>query len=431
MSSQHEFTRRQFMINAARSYLGVSVVPMLGASLASSAIAQTTRHSGGKAQSVIFLNMAGGMSHIDTFDTKPSAKEQQGPTKTIGTNVDGLTISSYLPKTAKIMDKLCVINSMTSTQGAHPQGQYMMHKSYAQRGTIVHPSMGSWVLKLGGRLNKSIPGYISISTNHSSSSGGFFGATYSGVPIGVPSRGLQNVKRHGTVSSESFDARLSLAAKLNAEFHAQYGQEQVKSYDGLYDEAAKLMKSKDLKAFDIRSEKENIRNGYGRNNFGQGCLLARRLVQHQVRYVEVTLGGWDTHYDNFKRTESKTKILDQAYSMLIADLERNGLLDTTLVVLNTEFGRSPDIEEKHSMGRDHHPAAFSCVLAGGGIKQGHRYGKTDRAARRVRENPVTHQNINATIGYALGLDLNQVMKSESKRPFWMADKAKPITDIFA
>jgi len=350
MSSQHEFTRRQFMVNAARSYLGVSLAPMLGASLAGNAIAQTTNKSGGKAKSVIFLNMAGGMSHIDTFDTKPAAKKYQGPTQTIGTNVDGLTISGYLPKTAKIMDKICVINSMSSTQGAHPQGQYMMHKSYAQRGTIVHPSMGSWVLKLGGRLNESIPGFVAISTNHTLSSGGFFGSTYSGVPIGIPDQGLQNVKRHGEVNSESFDARLSLAAKLNKEFHARYGQEQVKAYEGLYDEAAKLMKSKDLKAFDLRLEKSNIRDGYGRNNFGQGCLLARRLVQHQVRYVEVTLGGWDSHYDNFKKTEDSAHILDQAYSMLIADLERNGLLDTTLVVLSTEFGRSPDIEEKHSMG---------------------------------------------------------------------------------
>ena len=425
-----ETTRRQFLVNAARSYLGVSVAPMLGATLASPAMAQPAG-SRATAKSVIFLNMAGGMSHIDTFDTKPSSKDTQGPTESIGTNVDGIQVSSHLPKTAAIMDKLCVISSMTSTQGAHPQGQYMMHKSYAPRGTIVHPSMGSWVLKLGGRLNESIPGYVSVRTNSGVSSGGFLGATYSGVPIGVPDAGLQDVRRHGSVSEESFDSRLRLASKLNAEFHSQYNQKQVEAYDGLYEEAVKLMKSDDLKAFDIRQEPAKIRDGYGRNHFGQGCLLARRLVQHQVRYVEVTLGGWDSHYDNFSTVENRCKTLDQAYAALIQDLEANGLLNDVLVVLSTEFGRSPDIVEQHSMGRDHHPAAFSCVMAGGGIKAGMRYGETDKNGRRVRKNPVTHQNVNATIGHALGLDINQVVYSPSKRPFWMADKADPIKEIFA
>lgn len=431
MSPQNEITRRQFMVNAARNYLGVSLAPMLGASLAGTGFAQSTRGGKGTAKSVIFLNMNGGMSHIDTFDTKPKAKEQQGPTESIGTKVDGIQVSQYLPKTAEIMDKLCVINSMTSTQGAHQQGQYLMHKSYSPRGTIVHPSMGSWVLKLGNRLNDSIPGYVAVQTNPSLASGGFLGATYSGVPIGVPSEGLKNVDRHRNVSEESFDARLSLAAKLNREFHAKYNQEQVTAYEGLYEEAVRLMKSEDLKAFDLNEEKKSLRDGYGRNGFGQGCLLARRLVEHGVRYVEVTLNGWDTHYDNFTTVEKSARTLDRAYAMLISDLARNGLLESTLVVLSTEFGRSPDIVEEHSMGRDHHPAAFSCVLAGGGIKEGMRYGKTDRAARRVREKPVTHQNINATIGYALGLDTSIKVMSPSRRPFWMADKADPIKEIFA
>ena len=424
-----ELSRRQFMVNAARSYLGVSVAPMLGASLATQVSAQNIR-PGAKAKSVIFLNMAGGMSHIDTFDVKPKSKSIQGPTEVVDTNVPGIQIAKNLEKTGQVMDKLCVINSMTSTQGAHEQGQYQLHKNYAPRGTIVHPSLGSWVLKLGGRINESIPGYVAVRSNAGSVSGGFFGANYSAVPIGQATEGLKNSLRHGSVSEADFDARLSLASKLNAEFHSQYNQKQVKAYDGLYQEAVKLMKSEDLKAFDITQEPSEVKAAYGEGQFNQGCLLARRLVQHGVRFVEVTLEGWDTHYDNFNEVRNRCQILDQAYATLIQDLEKNGLLDSTVVALGTEFGRTPEIKEDHNMGRDHHPQAFTCVLAGGGIKGGQLYGSTDRRGKKVAEKPVTHQNFSATIGHALGLDLNKTVYSPSKRPFWIADKAEPISEIF-
>lgn len=430
-----ELSRRQFMINAARSYLGVTVAPMLGAGITSSALG--ARESSGRssmAESVIFLNMSGGMSHLDTFDLKPRNKEVQGPVEAISTSGD-FQISKFLPKTAEVGDKMCVINSMTSNQGAHEQGQYMLHRSYSPRGTIVHPAIGAWVVRMKGRKNLTLPGFVSVGGSPSNASSGFFGAEYAGVPLGRADEGLKNSTLANSVSEEDFKKRLAIADALNKTFHEQYKTPDVKAYDSLYDEAMKLMESEDLKAFDIKNEPSEMRDKYGQNGFGQGCLLARRLVESGVRFVEVNLGGWDTHYDNFTAVESRAATLDQGYATLIKDLESRGLLESTLVVIGTEFGRSPGIVSEHQNGRDHHPACFSCVLAGGGVKGGVKYGESDKSASKIKENPVTLQDFNATIAYSLGIDHSQIITSPSGRPFRMAgadaDQGKPLTGIFA
>ncbi|MDQ8189043.1 DUF1501 domain-containing protein [Roseibacillus persicicus] len=428
-----ELGRRQFMINAARSYLGVTVAPMLGATLATPAFAQSVKGGRKAAEHVIFLNMAGGMSHLDTFDLKPG-RDVQGPVEGISTAGD-FQLSQYLPKTAEVADKMCVINSMTSTQGAHEQGQYMLHSSYSQRGTITHPSIGSWVVRLKGRKNETLPGFVSVGGNPKNASSGFMGAEFAGVPLGRANEGLKDSKRAHSVSAEDFDKRLAIADALNKKFHEKYNVPQVKAYESLYDEAVKLMNSADLKAFDINQEPGNTRAKYGTDNFGQGCLLARRLVESGVRFVEVTLGGWDTHYDNFTAVEARAAVLDRGYSALMKDLEAKGLLDSTIVVIATEFGRSPNIVAEHNSGRDHHPACFSAVISGGGVQGGVKYGKSDKNGNRPDENPVTLQDLNATIGYALGLDHSQVIYSPSGRPFRLggADKdlGTPITSIFS
>lgn len=432
LNKADELGRRQFMVNAARTYLGVTVAPMLGASLATPAFGQSS--GGGKkhAEHVIFLNMAGGMSHLDTFDLKPG-KDVQGPVEAISTKGD-FQLSQYLPKTADVADKMCVINSMTSTQGAHEQGQYMLHSSYSQRGTITHPSIGSWVVRLKGRKNDTLPGFVSVGGNPKNASSGFMGAEFTGVPLGRANEGLKDSKRAHTVSEGDFNQRLAIADALNKKFHEKYNVPQVKAYESLYDEAVKLMNSSDLKAFDINQESGAVRSKYGNDNFGQGCLLARRLVEAGVRFVEVTLGGWDTHYDNFTAVEARASVLDQGYSALMKDLEAKGLLENTIVVIATEFGRSPNIVAEHNSGRDHHPACFSCVIAGGGVQGGVKYGKSDKNGNRPDEKPVTLQDLNATIGYALGLDHSQVIYSPSGRPFRMggADDVlgSPITSIF-
>jgi uncharacterized protein (DUF1501 family) len=222
---------------------------------------------------------------------------------------------------------------------------------------------------------------------------------------------------------------------LNKKFHETYKSQDVKSYDSLYDEAVNLMKSEDLKAFDIKLEPSSTRSKYGKDSFGQGCLLARRLVEVGVRFVEVGLGGWDTHYDNFTSVEARAAVLDKGFSTLVQDLEAKGLLETTLVVIGTEFGRTPNIVTEHDNGRDHHPACFSTVMAGAGIKGGTTYGKSDREARRPDTDGVSVQDFNATIGYALGIDSQKILHSPSGRPFRMAgaekDIGNPIKSIFS
>jgi uncharacterized protein (DUF1501 family) len=188
------------------------------------------------------------------------------------------------------------------------------------------------------------------------------------------------------------------------------------------------MSSKDLEAFDLAKEPEELRSAYGMDAFGQGCLLARRLVEHKVRYVEVQLGGWDTHNENFEAMEKKLPTLDSALGTLLEDLQNKGLLQETLVVLCTEFGRTPEIKTERE-GRDHYPKVFSGLLAGGGIKGGRTYGKSDKEGREVAEKPVAVPDFNATIGHALGLPLGHVMHSPSGRPFKVADKGQPILDL--
>lgn len=317
----------------------------------------------------------------------------------------------------------------------HEQGQYTLHSSYDPRGTITHPAMGAWVVRMKGRQNKTLPGFVSVGGSAANATGGFMGAEFSAVPLGRADEGLKNSERAGTVGENDFHARLAIADKLNQKFHERFKIPQVKAYESLYEEAVKLMKSEDLKAFDISLEDYENRERYGNNGFGQGCVLAKRLVSAGVRFVEVTLGGWDTHYDNFTAVEARANVLDQGYTALLKDLEANGLLDKTLVVIGTEFGRSPEIVTHHNNGRDHHPACFSCVLAGGGVQGGRTYGKSDPKGIRPKEDPVTMQDLNSTIGYALGIDSSKILHSPSGRPFRMggadAQLGSPITSIFA
>ena len=427
-----EMTRRHFMNMAARSMLGVRVLPYLGgmASLLSRADGASTG-PGATASSVIYLFMSGGMSHLDTFDPKPGRDEFMGPTVPLASKADGVLVTEYLPETAKVMDKVCVINSMTSQQGAHEHGQYILHTSYAKRGTIHHPSLGSWVIKLGGKQKQEIPGFVAIDTPAELSGGGFLGPTFGAAPVGEPAKGLPDSHRVANLSDKDFTRRLEIADRMNESFHERFPHRDVAAYRMLYKEAVDLMTSEDLKAFAIQEEPSSSQELYGDTRFAQGCLLARRLVEHGVRFVEVSLGGWDTHYDNFTGVEARCRDFDQAYAALITDLASRGLLEKTLVVVGTEFGRSPEIDSDNRSGRGHHPAAFSCLLAGGGVKGGFKYGETDGRGKAVRDKPVEIMDFNATIAHALGLKLDEIVKSPSGRPFTLADKGKPVLDVFA
>ena len=420
-------TRRTFVTGAAQSLLGLGAMPWLG-SLAQAAASNGSRPRSGTAEAVIYIYLSGGMSHLDTFDTKPGT-ETQGPVESIKTNADGVRISEYFPTLANHMEKVCVINSMNSTQGAHEQGRYYMHTSYQARGTIRHPDMGAWAALHLGKANPSLPANVKIGNR--SPGNGFLEANYGAVPIGSPTDGLQYSTLPKSVGDDQFQRRKERLKKMNRSFTEKYDTRATRANAEMYDEAVRLMKSKDLEAFDLSFEKPAVRDAYGRNGFGQGCLLARRLVENGVRFIEVGNGGWDTHSDNFERVAEKSAGLDQTLAALLDDLSSRGLLDSTLVVLATEFGRTPTIQTNRNNGRNHYPQAFSCLLAGGGIKGGMRYGKTDDEGREVIENQVSVPSFNATIAHALGIDLEKKTMSPTLRPFTVADKGKPILDLFA
>jgi hypothetical protein len=422
--SMDGLSRRAFVSHAAHAFLGLGLMP-LGQLLAAPARSSSRGEKNTGVKNVIYLYMGGGMSHMDTFDPKPGT-DNAGPVEAIATSADGVRISQYLPNLAGQMDKVAVINSLTSNQGAHSQANYLMHTSYVTRGTIKHPGLGAWMLKLQGAANDTIPGYVAVG-GMPAGGNGFLEAKYSPLVVGNPEAGLQNSKRPEGLSDDQFVHRLKLAERLDRNFRKRYNQKAVRAYDQMYDDALTLMKSKDIRAFDIKREKTRTREMYGMNSFGQGCLLARRLVENNVRYVEVSLGGWDTHIENFNAVEQRCNTLDKALAGLLKDLSDRGLLDTTVVVLATEFGRTPRINQNN--GRDHYPRAFSGLLAGGGIKAGQVWGKTNETGEQVAENPVNIPDFNATIAKAVGLPLDKIIYSPSKRPFTVAHKGKPVDQL--
>ena len=423
-----DLTRRDFVRSAALALLGLSCAPALMGFQAADASATVTispRKPTGK--NVIYLYMSGGMSHIDTFDTKPGVKEQ-GPVQTIDTVADGVRIAEYFPLLAKQMNHVALIRSMSSNQGAHEQGNYFMHTSYNLRGTIRHPAIGSWLLNYSGRTNPTIPGNVIIGGGSNYPANGFLEPKYAPVMLGRATDGLKYSRRAPNVNDHEFNQRYAALQRFNKDFSARVPDSDVHAYQDVYDEAISLMKSSDLAAFSLADEPQKVRDAYGNAPFGQGCLLARRLVEHGVRYIEVELGGWDTHTDNFDRLDDLTAVLDRGMATLLQDLDQRGLLDETVVVLCSEFGRSPEITD--TQGRNHYPRAFSTLLAGGGIKGGQVYGATDATASLVTENEVTIPDFNATIGYALGLPLATVVHSPSGRPFTMADHGQPLMALF-
>ena len=424
------FSRRTFVSGAAKSFLGVSAMSVLGGKAfgvpgqeASKVKQVATAHN------VIYLYMTGGMSHLDTFDPKPENKDVMGLTKTIKTNVDGIQLSENLPLVARQMDKVALIRSMFSTQGAHEQGQYYQHTSYTLRSSIRHPSMGAWLEKFQGRGNPTLPGSVMIGNDSRHPGAGFFESRFAPLMINDPEAGINNVKTNQWFTEERFHDRLSIAKQLDKQFAETYNVKNVRAYADMYDDALKMMKSEELKAFDLSNEPDALRARYGNDRFGQGCLLARRLVEHGVRFVEVSFGNWDTHNANFTRVPELCDELDSALSTLLQDLSSRGMLDNTLVVLATEFGRTPEVNAND--GRDHHATGFTTLLAGGGVRGGQVYGATDEGGKKAIDKPTSIPDFNATIAYALGLPLDQVLYSPSKRPFTVTDKGKPITEVFA
>ena len=413
-------TRRDLLRAGATTGLGLVVSRWLEAS----ALADDAAPKG-KAKSVILLYMNGGPSHLDTWD--PKTGKVAGPNKAIKTSAPGVVISEHLPLLAAKANKLAIVRGMTSKEGNHQRAQFLLRTGYSPNPTVQHPTLAAWVNKKLGEPPSGLPG--SVSLGGPSLGAGFFGVQYGPFVVQTPGQLPQNVAYGPGVDDARFEARRGLLDRLEAGFAAQTGDAKIEGRRALYGKAERLMHATALKAFDASEEPEAVRTAFGDTPFGRGCLTASRLVASGVRFVEVTLDGWDTHQDVFGRTKKLMGTLDPAMSALLDDLQRRGLADSTLVVWVGDFGRTPNLNGNE--GRDHFPNAWSAVLAGAGIRGGIVHGETDAQGAKVVKDAVTVPNLLATIATALGLDPADVAQSPAGRPISLTDGGAPVRAILA
>jgi hypothetical protein len=406
----------------------------------------------GRKRACILLWMNGGPAQTDTFDMKPGHKNG-GPYKPIATSAPGLEICEHLPKVAKWGHRMAILRSMSTKEGDHQRATYYLRTGYLPLGAIQYPAFGATLSKELGRDDSALPNFVSIAASTflspSAYSSGFLGPQYAPLMIGNTGFGfggtrnyrealkVQDLAKSAGVSQEQAAARLDLVRERQHQFVAEHPGSTAAGHRAAYDRAVRLMQTDAARAFELDEEKDELREAYGKNLFGQGCLLARRLVERGVPFVEVTLSaaagaqaGWDTHERNFDQVKNLCAVLDPAWSTLMNDLKERGLLDTTTIVWMGEFGRTPIINGQR--GRDHFPNAWSTVLAGGGIKGGTVYGRTSPDGMTVAENPVSVPNFIATVCKALGVDPTRQNMSNVGRPIRLADAgAKPIEEVLA
>jgi hypothetical protein len=404
-------------------------------------------------RSCILLWMAGGPSQLDTLDPKPG-HANGGPIKAIETSVPGLSLGQHLPGLARQMGDVALIRSMSTKEGDHGRATFHLRTGYMPTGPIRYPSLGSLVAKESEGPDDELPRFVSIGPvrtfNAAAFGPGFLGPHY--APLIVGERAIRPAGANGRDASprvEDLDAppgvdrpraddRLALLEGMESDFLAQHSGLSTESHRSAYRRAVRMVRSEASKAFDLDEEPASLRDAYGRNEFGQGCLLARRLVERGVPFVEVTLSrataagglGWDSHQRNFEAVQQLCGVLDPAWSTLIEDLRSRGRLDSTLIVWMGEFGRTPKINPNG--GRDHFPAAWSTALAGGGIKGGQALGRTSADGMTVEDRPVSVPDFMATICTALGIDPRKQNVSDIGRPIRIADPAaNPIREVLA
>jgi uncharacterized protein (DUF1501 family) len=440
------FSRRDWLKLTAAGVVGCSLSGWLGR-LAAAAAGDPQRK-----RSCILLWMNGGPSQMDTFDLKPGTANG-GPYKEIDTAVPGIKISEHLPKIATHTDQMAIIRSMSTKEADHGRATFQMHTGRPPSGAVQYPSLGSLVAKELERDDAALPGFVSIAPfrifSPAAHSPGFLGPQYAPLVVGENANvfgqqpnpngvddalKVQDLDLAAGVDAKRAAARVQLLDDMEDDFLAERSGPTSLSHRAAYQRAVTMMRSAAAKAFDLGDEPARLRNQYGRNLFGQGCLLARRLVEQGVPFIEVTLAniagtpGWDTHAQNFDGVKRLSDVLDPAWSTLMEDLKDRGLLETTLIVWMGEFGRTPKING--AQGRDHWANSWSTVLAGGGVKGGQVVGKTSDDGIEVVDRPVSTPDLLATVALALGLDPRKQNMSNVGRPIRFAEPdAKPIKEV--
>lgn len=380
-----------------------------------------------RAMSVINIFLSGGLSQYDSFNMEVDPAVR-GNSQVLSSNVTDMRVSHFFPTLAKHMDKLLVINSMKSNQGAHPAGIYKMMTSYDPRSSVTHPELGAWVSKSLTTPQDSLPNFISIGKG-SAGTAGFFPGQWAALPVRNSRDGIDFVNRNASVQADQFQHRLGILDTLNQDFESQYSSKDTRAYVDTYQGSLKFMNSNDIDAFKLENESEKITRLYENEEFSRSCMLAGRLAERGVRYIKVVLGGWDYHDNIYGKFPANANKLDKGLASLLTHLSVKGLLETTLVVVSTEFGRKPAVNPNN--GRDHHPDGFTCLMAGAGVKAGQIYGTTTSDGQAAADKVLDVSDFNATIAWRLGIDLSHEEKSSSGRPFKLANEGEARKELFA
>ncbi|OAI55164.1 hypothetical protein AYO44_00165 [Planctomycetaceae bacterium SCGC AG-212-F19] len=405
--------RRDFLKLAAAGALGASQsmwFDVLASRAASAA------KDGVKTKSAILLWMAGGPAQSHTWDVKDGNSYSQ-----IATAASGVKISEHLPSVAKEMKDMAIIRSMSTGDGNHQSGNYLMHTGFriGSGGGLVHPSLGAMVAYKLGKDEDELPNFVSVGGTRGP---GHLGPKYAPLQVSANSKGLPDIRAAG--SQSEVDANASLITELNDSFLKDYQAPAINAQKTTLQRAVALMKSNKTKAFNTDEEPASARDAYGKSGFGAGCLLARRLIEGGVKFVEVSLGGWDTHQDADGKVKNLSGSLDPAFAQLMKDLRERGLLDSTLIIWMGEFGRGP------GNGSNHYARCWSSVLAGGGIKGGQVIGNSGAKGANPEDHPVAAGDFFATICKIVGIDYTKSWITRGSRPMDMVAKgAKPVNQL--
>lgn len=425
-------SRREFLYVGLVGGLGLSLGNFFKLRAEEAAAAQPLV---AKAESLIHIFLPGGSSAQEMWDPKPLAPiEYRGPVGSIETSIPGVRFSEYMKNTAKIADKITVVHSMTHGEAAHERGTHNMFTGYRPSPAIQYPAMGSVIShELGSRNN--LPPYVCIpNVPNEFASSGYLSTAHGPFSLGSDpaNKGfsVRDLNMANGITPERFDRRRNILSTVDDHFRTVEKSDAITAMDSFYQSAYALVSSKEAReSFNLAAEPEKIRNEYGMNEAGQRMLMARRLVEGGVRFVSLTYGGWDMHSNIRSGIERQVPAFDQAYAALITDLDRRGMLDKTLVMVTTEFGRTPKINK--DAGRDHWPRVFSVAFAGGGFKRGLVYGASDATGSEPDADPLTVENMAATVFHQLGVDPVKKLMAPGNRPIDIVRGGQPVPELLA
>ena len=421
-----------------REFLYVGLLGGLGLTLPQLLRMEASAAKGGapaaKAKSVIHIFLQGGIAHHESFDPKPNATaDYRGPFGSVATSVPGVHFGELFRRTAQVADKTAVIRSMTHGEAAHERGVHNMFTGYRPSPAINYPSMGAVVShELGVR--KDLPPYVIVPNAVEHSGTGYLSSAYG--PFGLGSDpananfAVRDLSLPNGLSQERFNRRRSLLQSVDSHFRSMESSDALDAMDDFYQRAYGMISSQEAReAFALDQEPDKLRDEYGRNQAGQRLLMARRLVESGVRFVSVLYGGWDHHNNIHSGFRNLAPNLDQALARLIRDLDDRGRLDETLVLVSTEFGRTPRLNSTN--GRDHWPRVFSVMMAGGGVKGGAVYGASDALGADVDSNPVSPEDLARTVYHQLGIDASKRLMAAGDRPIDIVNGGRVVQEILA